>query len=467
MTIKVNDFLNWREKARLLFLQNISPEQIYWIDGKEEQLSLFAKEEIALPEINSQTTFAVPRPFIQLAEKVAYHRDSTKWNLLYQALWRIKHGEASLLNLRVDPLIHQLFRMAQAVGRDAHKMKAFVRFRVYEQDDIPKYIAWHRPDHRIVQLVAPFFQHRFGVMHWSILTPDESVSWDTKHLKFGPGVNEQQLKIEDTTEDLWLHYYQAIFNPARIKLNAMRKEMPRRHWNTLPETRMISKMLIDAPTRLQSMMQHTEGLKQSAADFLPKHETYEKLLSSALHCKGCSLYQCATQTVFGSGPIDAEIIFVGEQPGDKEDLKGIPFVGPAGKVLYQAIEAAQLDPKKIYFTNAVKHFKNELKQGRRIHVTPKVLEIKACKPWLEAELRLIKPKIIVCLGNIAAYSLIRPGFHMKQMHGQWLDYSSDQKIMATYHPSAVLRAFDDAQKQMIWSTLVNDLQSILNYTHHT
>lgn len=208
------------------------------------------------------------------------------------------------------------------------------------------------------------------------------------------------------------------------------------------------------------MIEHSEGLTQTAADFLPETETYETLKVSASNCKACSLHQCASQTVFGFGSSQAPIVLVGEQPGDQEDLQGIPFVGPAGKVLYQALQAANLDSKDIYFTNAVKHFKNELRHGRRIHVSPKVLEIKACKPWLEAELRVIQPKIIVCLGKIAAYSLIRPGFHMKQMHGTWLDYSDSQKIMATYHPSAVLRAVNENQKQMIWSALIEDLSSI-------
>jgi uracil-DNA glycosylase family protein len=167
------------------------------------------------------------------------------------------------------------------------------------------------------------------------------------------------------------------------------------------------------------------------------------LRESAAGCEGCDLYVQATQTVFGEGPVHAKLLFVGEQPGDSEDLQGHPFVGPAGRVLHEGMAAAGIDPDAVYITNAVKHFKFVQRGKRRIHATPKVYEIRACRPWLEAELKVVKPSLVVALGATAAQTLLGPTFRLTQHRGEILRSDLADKIMATLHPSAILRVPDD------------------------
>jgi uracil-DNA glycosylase family protein len=167
------------------------------------------------------------------------------------------------------------------------------------------------------------------------------------------------------------------------------------------------------------------------------------LRESAAGCEGCDLYVQATQTVFGEGPVHAKLLFVGEQPGDSEDLQGHPFVGPAGRVLHEGMAAAGIDPDAVYITNAVKHFKFVQRGKRRIHATPKVYEIRACRPWLEAELKVVKPSLVVALGATAAQTLLGPTFRLTQHRGEILRSDLADKIMATLHPSAILRVPDE------------------------
>ena len=163
------------------------------------------------------------------------------------------------------------------------------------------------------------------------------------------------------------------------------------------------------------------------------------LREAAAGCRGCDLYLHATQTVFGEGPVRAKLMFVGEQPGDSEDLQGHPFVGPAGRVLHEGMAAAGIDPDAVYITNAVKHFKFVERGKRRIHATPKVYEVRACRPWLEAELEVVKPALVVALGATAAQTLLGPAFRLTQHRGEVLRSELVGKLMATLHPSAILR----------------------------
>jgi uracil-DNA glycosylase family protein len=167
------------------------------------------------------------------------------------------------------------------------------------------------------------------------------------------------------------------------------------------------------------------------------------LRESAAGWEGCDLYVQATQTVFGEGPVHAKLLFVGEQPGDSEDLQGHPFVGPAGRVLHEGMAAAGIDPDAVYITNAVKHFKFVQRGKRRIHATPKVYEIRACRPWLEAELKVVKPSLVVALGATAAQTLLGPTFRLTQHRGEILRSDLADKIMATLHPSVILRLPDE------------------------
>jgi DNA polymerase len=196
----------------------------------------------------------VSAAFLKLARSVACHRDPRRWDLLYRLLWRLTHDEPRLLEVVTDDDVYRTRTWEKQVRRDAHKMRAFVRFRRCERDGQPWYIAWHRPDHRVVRTVAPFFADRFSSMKWSILTPDESVSWDLQQLVFGPGMPRDAAPQADELESMWLTYYGSTFNPARVKLAAMRAEMPVRHWPTLPETQVIGRLLDEAPQRVAEMV---------------------------------------------------------------------------------------------------------------------------------------------------------------------------------------------------------------------
>jgi len=198
------------------------------------------------------------------------------------------------------------------------------------------------------------------------------------------------------------------------------------------------------------------GAERSAAPFVPKTTSLRILGAAAQKCRGCDLYKTATQVVFGAGPARARVVFVGEQPGDQEDLQGAPFVGPAGAMLDKALADAGIPRGEVYLTNAVKHFKWEPRGKRRIHKKPRVSEMKACRPWLEAELRVVKPQILVCLGAVAAQTVLGPQFKLMQNRGKVLE----GRVVATIHPSAVLRAPDSEARRTAYESLVADLKVV-------
>jgi DNA polymerase len=204
----------------------------------------------------------------------------------------------------------------------------------------------------------------------------------------------------------------------------------------------------------------------TAAPFVPKTASL-KVLSAASHeCRGCDLYKSATQVVFGAGPKGARVMFVGEQPGDQEDRQGEPFVGPAGALLDKALADAGIPRDQVYVTNAVKHFKWEPRGKRRIHKKPRASEVKACRPWLEAELRAVKPTVVVCLGATAAQSMLGAGFKLMQQRGQVVSSTGAGRVVATIHPSAVLRAPDSQGRMAAYEMLVSDLKVAAGALRH-
>jgi DNA polymerase len=202
-------------------------------------------------------------------------------------------------------------------------------------------------------------------------------------------------------------------------------------------------------------------LTQTAAAWVPEHADIDELKQAAEDCRGCELWEPATQVVFSAGNPRAPLALVGEQPGDVEDRKGIPFVGPAGRLLQDALEEAGVSKEDVYVTNAVKHFRFTERGKRRIHATPQVTHIKACRPWLEAELTVVDPALIVCLGAVAARSLLGTTFRVTQQRGQVLDITTPigvRRVLATVHPSAVLRATGD-DRSTAYAGLVADLRT--------
>jgi DNA polymerase len=198
----------------------------------------------------------------------------------------------------------------------------------------------------------------------------------------------------------------------------------------------------------------------SAAEFFPSRKSLKAFRDAAADCKACDLWKRGTQTVFGEGTRRAEVFFVGEQPGNEEDLTGQPFVGPAGRLLNDALAAAGIDRAQTYVTNVVKHFKWEPRGKRRIHKKPNSSEIKACRPWLEAEIALIKPKVIVCLGATAAQALLGSRFLVSKQRGQFIESTLAPYIMTTVHPSSILRAPDEETRHTEKRRFIDDLKKV-------
>ena len=201
-----------------------------------------------------------------------------------------------------------------------------------------------------------------------------------------------------------------------------------------------------------------DPVERSAAPYIPPKPTLPKLRVAAQLCKGCDLYLQATQAVLGEGPSRARVMMIGEQPGDREDLEGKPFVGPAGKLLDKALLEAGIDRADLYLSNAVKHFKNEPRGKRRIHKKPNAAEVRACRPWLDAELDLVRPEIIVCLGATAAQSILGSKFKLMEQRGKLIPHDRARYILATVHPASVLRIPDG--REAAFALFVRDLMAI-------
>ncbi|GAC1560718.1 MAG: UdgX family uracil-DNA binding protein [Myxococcales bacterium] len=449
--VAVDSLESFRLAARALVAAQVAPAEVRFEDPRAPQLALVGGDaplpaSAASPA--SKTELRVPRELGQLARKVACHRDPRRWDLLYRALHRLLHGEPALLSFATDPDVRALRLLEKAVARDIHKVHAFVRFRPQPDGTL---LAWHHPEQRCLQLAAPFFQKRFPNERWSILTPDESAHWDGRELRFGPGAPRSSAPSEDELDALWITYYASMFNPARQNLRAMIREVPLHHWGTLPETRAVLPLLASAGARV-TRMRASEGSASSA--LVPQDRSLPAIAAAARGCTACELCGPATQTVFGEGPAGARLLLVGEQPGDREDLEGRPFVGPAGSVLDDALKAAGLVRDELYLTNAVKHFAFEQRGKVRLHQRPSARNVAACRGWLEAELAVVKPARIVCLGVTAARALFGPRFNLTRNLGRPQPTPHAPWALATYHPAAVLRA-DDGRE--IFAQLVRDL----------
>jgi probable DNA metabolism protein len=456
-TIRIDGtYEDWRRRARQLLARDVPPEVVSWSDPHTDQPLLADLQYEVTSEPAPAPTRSVPREFLDRARSASYHRDPRRWAILYRLAFRLSHGERALLADELDADVIALNLMGRQVARDIHKMHAFVRFKEVHDEQGPRFIAWHRPDHYIVKPGSSFFVERFRVMRWSILTPDASAHWDGTSLTFGPGVPQSEAPAEDRLEELWRTYYASMFNPARLNPEAMTREMPVRHWATLPEARLIKPLLLDAPKRVTQMIQQP-AVNESARPYIPDAATLEQLRAAAPGCRGCPLYTNAEQVVFGEGPSQARVMLIGEQPGDEEDRAGRPFIGPAGEVLNRAMAEAGVERGQVYLTNAVKHFSFHREGKRRIHDKPRAKDVRACRPWLEAEIDRIAPEVIVCLGSTAAQALLGPSIRIQRDRGQEFRAAWAPRVLVTYHPSAVLRADDPRHADEIYAWLVEDL----------
>jgi probable DNA metabolism protein len=469
-----SDFAGFRRACRQLWAEQVAPDRVGWHCADDAEDDLFDRDPQAGPVVVDAAGSApvrAPAAYMALSESVVLHRDPERFALLYRLLWRFQ-SEPGLRADALDPDWRRADEMAQAVRRDIHRMKAFVRFRTLADatGGAPLRVAWFEPEHHIVEAAAPFFARRFTNMRWAILTPERSVEWDGERLVFGAGARRDQAPPADAGEKLWLTYYESIFNPARLKLKTMAREMPRRYWHNLPEAQLIDPLAAAAAERSMTMIAKgpTDPKRRPATepDPVPGHpqtpggdspRSLPALRDALERCRECPIGEHATQAVPGEGGRQARLMFVGEQPGDQEDLQGRPFVGPAGMLLARALEELGVPRAQVYITNAVKHFKFELRGKRRIHKTPAQQEAAACLHWLESEIELVDPAALVALGATAARQLMGRGVAVTKERGRWLERSDGRKVLITLHPSALLRV-DPDDKAAAYAAWLQDLR---------
>ncbi|MFQ6549615.1 UdgX family uracil-DNA binding protein [Aestuariibius sp. 2305UL40-4] len=463
---RIGPFARWRDSARDAAAMRLRPERIDWfLEG--EGGGLFVTETGPLPEARHKVR--ATKSFLGLAETVIWHSDRDRFSRLYRLLLRLQ-AEPRLMADRGDPEVAHLERLAKAVRRDMHKMKAFVRFREVDGMGARRsFVAWFEPDHHICEPIAGFFARRFADMDWVIATPEMSIHHVEGAVTLDPTPPERP-RLADATEDLWRTYYASIFNPARLKVKAMTSEMPKKYWRNLPEAELIPQLIANAEARSRAMQEAAPTLPAAGADRISARvrevsvtepaTSLEALEREAHGCARCPLHGCATQLVFGEGPAGADLMVVGEQPGDREDLAGRPFVGPAGQLFDQLAGRAGLDRQASYVTNAVKHFKFTIRGKRRIHQSPATGEIDQCRWWLEQEIALVRPKLILAMGATALRALTGNGAGILKRRGGIEAGLSGHPVFVTVHPSFILRVPAD-RRQAEEAAFVADLTAAM------
>jgi probable DNA metabolism protein len=483
LIVRLDSVVDWPGfslAVRALRAEDVAPAQVAWRVGGGDDAApgLFdSGDERRAADMAATGTMPLPRGFVDAARQVFLHASPERLPLIHRLALHIADDARAWDDpLHEDRL--QFERLHREVRREIHKMHAFVRFRRIESDDTGvRHVAWFEPGHHVLEAAAPFFARRFATMRWAILTPRASVEWDGHALAFGPGMRREDAPPADAGEALWLAYYRAIFNPARVKVAMMKKEMPVRFWKNLPEAAAVPELLAQAPQRGQRMVDaggaarlRRRGLAVGAGEGQGEGEgdrdgrsgigvaeaggsyaasaapeSLEALARRAARCRDCPGAEAATQTVFGEGGAQARVMIVGEQPGDQEDLRGKPFQGPAGQMVRAAIDELGWPVDALYLTNAVKHFHYELRGKRRIHKTPGQQEAMACLHWLESEIGSLQPRAIVALGATAARSLLGRAVSVTEHEGQWLAREDGVPVLVCLHPAAIVRA--DPQRQ--------------------
>ncbi|HEY4253214.1 MAG TPA: UdgX family uracil-DNA binding protein [Roseomonas sp.] len=451
------DLDGFRQAVRWLIAVEAAPEDVVF--GLAD-----APDLLGAGGIGDAPAIILPRGVGEMIGSIVCHRDPQRYASLYALVWRISRGERALLEVQSDPLVHRLERMWKSVRRDLHKMHAFLRFRsLRDATGEERYIAWFEPDHFILDAAAPFFVERFRSMDWRILTPIGSLHWDRERLVAGPPAKREEAPTGDAFEDGWTAYYESIFNPARVNPTVMRAHMPRKYWRNLPETAAIPDLVRTARAQVQDMVRRQapppvrrDPVKAVAAMATQDPTTLEAL--NRIIAAAEPLVPGATRAVLGEGPIAARIAFVGEQPGDQEDLEGRPFVGPAGQVLDHALALAGIDRGAVYLTNAVKHFKFERRGERRIHARPTAGEVKHYRWWLEKELDFVRPGLVVALGATAVLALAGKALPIAANRGP--ARFGERPGFITTHPSYILRLPDAAARREAEARFVADMRRI-------
>ncbi|MFZ4163804.1 UdgX family uracil-DNA binding protein [Brevundimonas sp. NPDC058933] len=462
------DFDGWKAAARALRIAKVEPAKARFVTGETEQPGLFGLDGVIAGE-QEGAAFVVPRAFLETAADLILHRAPDRFDLMYRLLWRLR-DEPDLMRVVSDPDVAAAAERVKNVHRAAHKMKAFVRFRETTDEAGDRWVAWFEPAHRVLEKTAPFFARRFSTMRWSILTPDGAAHWDSDSLSFGPPACQDEAPREDEVEDFWRTYYASTFNPARLRTRMMQSEMPKRYWKNLPEAALIPELVASAGMRTDVMVEKAAARpnekflrlraptidRAATDDMVPS--TLSELGRGVQGCRRCPLWRDGTQAVCGEGPARASLMIVGEQPGDQEDLAGRPFVGPAGRVLNAALDAAGVDRLETYLTNAVKHFKHEPRGKRRLHKTPNAGEVQACRWWLDHERKLVRPRLILALGATAGLALLGRKPAIQAERGKVIETSEGDRVLLTVHPAYLLRLPDADMRRREQAAFAADLE---------
>jgi DNA polymerase len=447
------DFAGWRTAARTLRARRARPDDVIWtVDGSADLFDDAALEPSAGP-----AGFTVPREFMKLAEAAILHRSDERFALLYRMLWRLG-GEPMLLWV-ADPDTDKARDFAQGVGKAVHAMKAFVRFQPVAAE-CGAQVAWFEPAHRVTYVVAPFFARRYADRPFSLLTPDACAHWDTRALSFTPGADPADMPAAQGLQDYWRARYAPLFaaaagNPPGRAGIAGSDDPPSAEPMATPHKTPARPPATPASRRvLKAAMRVSRDAPYDAVALT----CLDEVAAGIQFCRRCDLYRDATQGVAGEGPEPARLMLVGEQPGDQEDLAGQPFVGPAGQMLDRALEKAGVPRAETYVTNAVKHFKFELRGKRRLHKTPGTGEVSACRWWLDNERRVVRPRVIVALGATAALAVFGKPTPIGKSRGRAIQLPDQAQGLVTYHPSFLLRVPDADAKAKAFAEFVQDLK---------
>lgn len=447
-------FAGWRDRARALLTAGVAPEEVLWEVEEAPASDLFAEGHAPLPLPGAAPGLRVPRDLLTLLRFALMHRAPHRFALGYRILWRLQRAPG-LAGDPADPDMIAAQALAKAVRRDIHKMHAFVRFRkTGEAEGREQFAAWFEPDHHIVRATAGFFRDRFAGMDWLIVTPEASIAWDGAALREGPGGTRADVPDADSVEAEWRAYYASIFNPARLKVDAMKREMPVRYWRNLPESALIPGLVQAAGTRVAAMVREDRakpgGFDAAGAEPAAEARRFATLneLRDALEREDAAPSPgFSDRVVPGEGPPNAPVMLVGEQPGDQEDLLGQVFVGPAGQLLDACLAEAGVDRAALYLTNAVKRFKFAQRGKRRIHQTPAAGDVAHYRWWLAEEVRLVSPRVVIALGATALHALTGRKQALAPVRGAALPWSGGV-LLPTVHPSFLLR-LPDAQARTI------------------
>lgn len=442
---RLGTFDTWRDAARGYARAAVPASEISWAVG-DTGASLFDQ---TAPCPAAMRELTVPKAFVPLARQLCASRAPGAFELAYRLLCRVADAPRLLSN-RADADVAQAEKLTKHIRRDMHKMKAFVRFREITEADAPRrsFVAWFEPDHRIEELVGGFFARRFADMDWAIVTPEVTTRFRSGTLTFD-AVESAPPALQDETEELWRTYYANIFNPARLKVRAMTSEMPKKYWKNLPEADLIPDLIAKAEVRAREMQDAAPTFAPTRAarilDRLPARAN-DDALAGLSGCDRCALAQLGNAPVPGEGPKDAPLMIVGEQPGDAEDRAGRPFIGPAGQLFDQIAVQAGLDRRAAYVTNAVKHFKFQMRGQRRIHQNPNNAEVDHCRWWLTREIAQVQPRLILAMGAVAARALTGDGSQITRRRGTVEMGLDGIPVFLSNHPAALLRTPDPQMK---------------------